>query len=412
MAGVCIARVSRARGGRARSVGGGVQFGKPSGVRPELCRALAVDAHGAYDGGAASRPVAEGVSVYEQGEQQVTDDHHGARLDKALAVIAACSRGEARRRIEAGAVFVDGQRCRVQSALVQAGQRLQWSAPPPDAAVPVAAGPRAAEAESAALAIIDEDPWLLVVAKPAGLQTAPGRAGGDSLLAHVQAHLRAAGGPRVGEVHRLDRETSGLLVFGKDVETVASLGRSLQRRQIGRGYLALVRSPAPPPAQRIAAPLRQVQGGDVRVHPCGAAAATRVLPLAWSPRSGLAWVALALESGRTHQARVHLAWAVGPVLGDSRYGDVPGSAALPSGTIGLHCARLGLRHPRDGSPRHWLCPPPPALVAGAQELGAPPDDWQELLRDLGRGTFDASAWQARRPCDIVEAPAVKASEVS
>ena len=314
-------------------------------------------------------------------EAQVPAEQEGQRLDRYLAEVGAISRGAARRLIEAGCVQVDEKRVRTQAHPLVPGTTLRWSEP--------------VESETPhSLDIVHEDSALWIICKPAGLDTVPPAQGGPSLLDLVRERLRLEGKPQVAESHRLDRETSGLLVFGRDTAAVSWLGRALQRRQIGRGYIALVRTLRPPAAMRIDAPLRPAARGGMEIHPTGAPAATRVVPLAYSAEAGLALVGITLETGRTHQARVHLSWALGPIVGDARYGDDRAGRLADAdesgrvGRIGLHSSRVGLRHPIDGTPRSWTRAPDDGFFELAEGVPALPPRWPDALRELGRGAFE------------------------
>ncbi len=310
----------------------------------------------------------------------IPDELDGLRLDVVLARLADISRGAARRAIDAGGVFLDGRRERTLAHTARAGAELRWTLAAPAADVP-----------DLSLDVVHEDARWLVVCKQPGLPTVPGPAGGDSLLGRVQALQRGQGRPQLAESHRLDRETSGLLCFGRDPDAVAALDRALARRQVGRGYLALVRCLRPPVAQRIDAALRPAPHAGVEVHPCGQPAATRALPLAFDPERGVALVAITLETGRSHQARAHLSYALGPIVGDQRYGDplaADARAGLAAPRVALHSARLGMRDPATGAARSWHRAPD----AGFFELGGwqqpLPETWTAILRELGRGEFD------------------------
>ncbi len=305
---------------------------------------------------------------------EVKEGDAGDRLDRFLAAATGDSRGQVRRAITAGAVRVDGRR-----------QRLQAHPVAPGTVIEIAAAP-AAVATGVELEILHEDEDLLVVCKPAGLPSVKPPQGGPSLLDLVCTHLRHQGLRSVGEVHRLDRDASGLMVFGRHREAVAALGTALADRRVSRGYLAWVRCIQSPVAQRIDAPLRSLSGGGVEVHPTGQLAATRLTPLAFDGVNRVALCGLSLESGRTHQVRAHLSWAVGPIIGDLRYGDPRADALGRSGwdRIALHAARLALRHPRTRQGMSWIAPPDASLLGDATFGLAPPEDWVAKLRDLGR----------------------------
>jgi 23S rRNA pseudouridine1911/1915/1917 synthase len=240
---------------------------------------------------------------------------------------------------------------------------------------------------------VHEDRALLVVDKPAGLPTQPPPRGGDALSLRVQKYLERKGTLRAGEVHRLDRDASGLVVYGRSRGATASLAEQFRLHTAGRHYLAIVRTALPVLPQVIDEPLAELGPGRMTLDPTGMPARTFVLPLAFDPERNAALVLCALDTGRTHQVRVHLAFAVGPIAGDVMYGDLPshgqasprlddvGEAVDPSGPgrIALHGAVLSLDHPDGGQPRTWVAAPGDdfwALVPGA-DLPLP-DGWAVL----------------------------------
>lgn len=290
-----------------------------------------------------------------------------SRLDRAVGALSGLSRRHAGRAITAGGVYVDGRRCRLPGAPVRVGQRLEvW----PDAQ------PTAEEAD---LTVLFEDPALWVVDKPAGLPTEPPRQGGDALTLRLQARF---GSPDIYASHRLDRDVSGVLAVGRDAPTRERLDQALRQRRVERGYVALVRTWNEPDAMVIDEPL-QTQRGRTKIAPWGAPARTRIAPLDFDAERGLALVAVRLESGRTHQARVHLAHAVGAIAGDRWYGDV----GAKRGRVALHAAwlripaELGLPqldvHQAPG-PDFWALSCTDGLAA---DLRLPPD-WLLRLQRL------------------------------
>lgn len=280
------------------------------------------------------------------GEALVPAEEAGHRLDQVLAELADVSRAAATRWIEAGRVLVDGH-ARPKSHRLDGGERLRWE--PLDAPVSPALVP-----ERRPLAIRFEDEHLLVVAKPAGLVVHPGAGHPtgtlvNALLGRDDPRLSAAGGKvRPGIVHRLDKDTSGLLLVAKDDRTHAALARDLAARRIERRYLALVQGHLEPDGT-VDAPIGRHPRDRKRmgVVPGGRRAVTH-----WQVLERLAGVDLVearLETGRTHQIRVHLSSIGHPVVGDLTYGADPRLAER----IGLerpflHAWRLGFGHPVSG----------------------------------------------------------------
>lgn len=303
----------------------------------------------------------------------VQQEQAGLRLDKVVATVTGWARAKVRRAVAAGAVQVDGQRCLVAAQLVTADQALLIFPVNPDRD----------HIDDGKLRVLFEDEALLVVSKPAGLPTQPPPRGGDALSLRVAAHLAEAkdaerrrdGQPHVGLVHRLDRDASGLLLFGKRREATAALSRGLRRHNMRRYYLALVRTAVHVPTGHIEEPLAPNDQGGARCHATGAPARTTVVQLAFDPAARLALVGLRLHTGRMHQARVHLAWGVGVIVGDRRYGDTVAAA----GRLALHCAALQLRHPRSGAILRWQSPLPTDFFAGAGATLALPGDWLQRI---------------------------------
>jgi len=282
----------------------------------------------------------------------------GERLDRFLTEIEGVgSRSAAERLLAEGKVLVDGA-ARPKSHRLEGGERVE-----------VELGPRPAglAPEPIELRIAWEDEHLLVVDKPAGLVVHPAAGHATGTLVHgLLAHAIAGGAEaeRPGIVHRLDRDTSGLLVVARSEEAHRSLQRLIRRRELVREYLALVRGRPRSRAGRIEAPI----GRDVRDP-------TRMSLDARVPRDAVthfevvellrahALLRVRLETGRTHQIRVHLA-AIGlPVAGDPVYG-VPGDLGLERQF--LHAARVAFEHPLTGERLDVSSPLPPDLVAALE----------------------------------------------
>jgi len=274
----------------------------------------------------------------------------GLRLDQALArLFHQYSRNRLQEWLRAGHITVDGRTARPRTQ-VTGGEKISVAPPrPPDAA------PRA---QRMPLKIVHEDAALMVIDKPAGLVVHPGAGQPDrtlmnALLAHAPA---LAGVPRAGIVHRLDKDTSGLLVVAKTVESQASLVRQLADRTMRRAYLALVQGD-PPASGTIDAPVGRDARARTRmaVTHRGKPARTTYRVLERFGRAAL--VECRLDTGRTHQIRVHFQHIRHPLVGDTVYrrGTRHG-IAFPRQA--LHAAELSLRHPVSGEAMTWRAPLP------------------------------------------------------
>lgn len=266
---------------------------------------------------------------------RVPEDAAGTRLDRFLAELPEVgSRAAAERLIEAGKVTVGGA-ARPKSHRVAAGDELEVE---PEAARPL-------EREAIPLRLAYEDEHLLVVDKPAGLVVHPGAGRETGTLVHALLGVTAGGEEetRPGIVHRLDRDTSGLLVVARSEEAYTRLQGLIRRRLVEREYVALVRGRPRSRRGRIEAPIGRDRRDPTRMSletetPREAATQFEIAELL--PRHAL--LRIRLETGRTHQIRVHLE-AIGlPVSGDRVYG-VPGDLGLDRQF--LHAARLAFPHP-------------------------------------------------------------------
>ena len=286
-------------------------------------------------------------------ELRVPDEAAGTRLDRFLATPLG-SRARAQALIEGGRVRVDGA-IRAKRHLVAPGEAIQVDEAPPDGA--------SAPVGSAPFTVAYEDEHLLVVDKPAGVVVHPARGHWDGTLAQA-LEGRASGGEepwRAGIVHRLDRDTSGLLVVAKSDEVHRALKALLAKRRLRREYLALVDGHPPARTGTIEAPIgrhrrdRKLMSIDsedpreARTH----FEIERLLPAA-------ALLRVALETGRTHQIRVHLAAIGHPVCGDPQYG-VKDRFGLERQF--LHATRLAFTHPVTGAEVDVSSPLPADLAA-------------------------------------------------
>jgi 23S rRNA pseudouridine1911/1915/1917 synthase len=264
------------------------------------------------------------------------------------------SRASAERLLEAGSVLVDGQ-ARGKSYKLAGGEEIAIEPPEPRTSGPPVAPPE--------LTVAYSDEHLFVVDKAAGVvvHPAPGHAGGT--LAHALAAAGAAGGKeeRPGIVHRLDRDTSGLLVVARSPETYTRLQRLVRRRALTREYLGLVAGKPRSRRGTIEAPIGRDRHDRLR-HSLDTAtpraAVTHFEVEELLPQHAL--LRVRLETGRTHQIRVHLAAIDLPVSGDPLYG-VAGDLGLQRQF--LHATRLAFEHPVTGAAVDVTSPLPPDLAA-------------------------------------------------
>ncbi len=305
----------------------------------------------------------------------------GQRLDRAVSLLTGCSRSQADVMIDGGRVSVDDRVIASRARRVRAGERLSIAgplgpspdpAPTPDPAVEVA--------------VVWSDADVIVVDKPAGLVVHPGagnRTGTlvQGLLARFPdlADLAAVADgtterDRPGIVHRLDKGTSGLLMVARTPVARAALTSQLAARQVGRQYETLVAGIVESDEGLIDAPLGRTTHDPTRigVQAAGRPARTRYRVEARfrEPRSA-SRLRCQLETGRTHQIRVHLASIGHPVVGDDRYGGrlLGGWRPLPTGRQFLHAAWLAFNHPVTGERLSFSSPLPPDLQAVLDVIG-------------------------------------------
>ncbi|MEI6211958.1 MAG: RluA family pseudouridine synthase [bacterium] len=272
------------------------------------------------------------------------------RLDVWLAAtLPGFSRSRAQMLLRAGQVTRNEAPCR-SSETIRPGQTFEVQVPPPAPAIP--------QAEARPLDIVYEDADIVVIDKPAGLvvHPAPGHAAGtlvNALLHHCQDLAGIGGIERPGLVHRLDKDTTGLLVVAKHDAAMAGLVQSFQAHQIRKEYLAIVHATPPHASGTLTTligrdPTNRKRMAVVREHGKTATTHYRV-----EERFPVATLVLArIETGRTHQIRVHLARLGTPIAGDSLYGGTRRDRNLPlrPDRPMLHAARLAFTHPISGKP--------------------------------------------------------------
>jgi 23S rRNA pseudouridine1911/1915/1917 synthase len=313
----------------------------------------------------------------------------GQRLDVYLARASGLSRARVQDLIDQGAVLVDGHPQKPRYT-VHAGERMTLVLPD---ITPLALTP-----EPIPLDILYEDEHLLVLNKPAGLVVHPGAGRTTGTLVHaLLAHCRnlpgIGGVERPGIVHRLDRDTSGVMVVAKSETAQVSLSGQFKNRVVRKRYLALVHGEVTRETGRIEAAIGRREHDRKRMgvkREGGRAARTAYHVVRRFP--GMTLVELALETGRTHQIRVHLAHIGHPVIGDAAYGGRRERRAAPWGDDRpsrqmLHAWTLGFRHPLTEDWLEFTAPPPPDFLAtaGAADLESlldtPSPDYSRRIRE-------------------------------
>jgi len=295
--------------------------------------------------------------VVEATQLTIPPEAAGQRLDAWLArALPELSRSHIQRSIEQGLATVNGQAVKA-SARLQGGESVALHAAPPTSPT--------LEPEPIPLTVIYEDDDLLVVDKPAGLvvHPAPGHSSGtlvNALLARWRTFKGPQGGLRPGIVHRLDKDTSGLLMVAKSDAAMLKLAAQLKERRVKKEYLALVEGRLEPAEGRIEAPVGRhpTQRQHMAVIRGGRNATSHYTVERYLP--GFSLVRVKPVTGRTHQIRVHLAFTGHPVAGDQFYGrqQVPN---LPRQF--LHATRLGFFQPTSGQWLELESPLPPDLAS-------------------------------------------------
>ena len=286
-------------------------------------------------------------------EHTVAEDEAGQRLDRVLAdAFPNLSRTRIKALIETGWLNVEQRTVTETSRRVKPAEHLVLEVPDPR--------PSTLRAQSIPLTIVHEDEHLLVIDKPAGLVVHPaaGHADGtlvNALLAHCGESLSGIGGEaRPGIVHRLDKDTSGLMMVAKTDDAHVRLSAALSARRVTRRYLAIVRDRVNPPSGEIAGAIGREPRHRKRMAVVASGGKPALTRYETRQNWGLAatLVACSLATGRTHQIRVHMASIGHPVLGDALYGgrtgrlrDVSREAAAALGRQALHAATLAFHHP-------------------------------------------------------------------
>lgn len=286
---------------------------------------------------------------------EVGPEEAGERLDRLAARRLGVSRSVVQRLIGAGELWVNGGPS-TASYKARGGERVEARLPEP-----------APGAEDIPVPVVFEDEYLLVVDKPAGLVVHPGAGNASGTLVNALLHLGIGGGEdptRPGVVHRLDRDTSGLLVLAKGEPGYSRLVRMLSERRVRRVYRTLVVGAGLPETGTVDSPVgRDPENPTIMAAGLGKSAVTHFELLAEA--AGHTMLRVRLETGRTHQIRVHLAAIGHPVYADPLYG-----AAVPGKRLWLHAERLAFRHPVSGEELEFRSEIPQDLRDSALALDA------------------------------------------
>jgi 23S rRNA pseudouridine1911/1915/1917 synthase len=286
----------------------------------------------------------------------------GLRLDRVVAMVTGRSRAEAAALVDAGAVAIGGRPITARSHRVSEGDVLELPGVEPPEDVALVADP------ALAVPAVHEDEHLLVVDKPAGLVVHPGAGQTAGTLVHGllarYPEIRTVGQPdRPGIVHRLDRGTSGLMLVARTDLAYEGLVAMLAAREVDRRYRALVWGTLDSPTGLVDAPIGRSARDRTRmaVTMTGKEARTAYeVERSYHEPVAVTELRCKLETGRTHQIRVHLASIGHPVVGDGRYGG--DRASLPCPRPWLHAERLALDHPVTGEPLTFTSAIPPELT--------------------------------------------------
>ena len=296
-------------------------------------------------------------------ELTAATEHAGVRLDAFLSADGALTRSQAARLIAEGRVRVNGKPA-AKSARLSGGETVTVDVPQlRETALPP---------QDIPLDVVYEDDDVIVVNKPTGLvvHPAPGHPDGtlvNALLHHCGDSLSGIGGEkRPGIVHRIDRDTSGLIIAAKNDAAHLALSAQLKDHSLSRTYECLVTGNMKQDSGTVDAPIGRSSADrkKMAVVPTGRRAVTHWEVIARYP--GVTHLRCRLETGRTHQIRVHMAYIGHPILGDTVYGakkPVPGLTGQC-----LHAAGLRFVHPRTGEPVELHCPLPPEFTAMLQKL--------------------------------------------
>ena len=294
-------------------------------------------------------------SLPEREEHTISPGEEGERLDRLVASLTGMSRSAARRAVEDGLVSVDGESA-TPARKVRGGETV---------AVEIVAEPDL-ESEDISVPVLFEDEHVIVADKPAGLVVHPGAGHPSGTLVNALLSRGISGGDdpsRPGVVHRLDRDTSGLLALAKSEKAHAGMVAQLSERRVSRVYRAVAVGEGLPRTGTVDSPVgRHPHNPILMAAGVGKSAVTHFEVL--QSAQGHTMLRASLETGRTHQIRVHLCAIGHPVYADPLYGK-----AIEGQRLWLHAEELSFAHPVSGEELSFEAPIPADLLASAESLG-------------------------------------------
>lgn len=327
-----------------------------------------------------------GVSFHDVGEGEA-----GLRLDRWFQQhFPDLPYGHLNKLLRTGQIRVDGRRAKPNTRL-EASQRIRV---PPILPAPEGTArrrePAAISAEEAAALrerVLFQDDWVIALDKPAGLAVQ----GGTGQTRHLDRLLDAlprVGGERPRLIHRLDRDTSGVLLLARTAEAARKLGEAFKSRNTQKIYWAVVQGRPKPAEGRLELPIAKQPGGRgelMAVTLGGQPAETQYLTVSYDSARKLSWLILQPLTGRTHQLRVHMAALGTPILGDGKYGQVSKGPDGGRLRLHLHAREIALPHPADGTTLRVTAPLPEHMAPTFEASGFQQSRGDNLALRLGEG---------------------------
>ena len=307
---------------------------------------------------------AESLDLAEESQVFVVSvSEHGQRLDRCLAEwVPELSRSYLSQLVQEGCVQLQGQVVVKAAAKLKVGEHVCIHIRPTPAA-------KAFRPEAVSIDVVFEDADILVINKPVGLVVHPGAGNWSGTLLNGLLHRYPAAShlPRAGIVHRLDKNTSGLMVVARTREAMAHLVDQLSNRTVERVYLALAQGRmGEGEVFEVDQPIGRDPKNRLRMAVVGSGKPAQTQARVLDAVDGFGLLRCKLKTGRTHQIRVHMAWSGYPLVGDTLYG---GQVRWGLAAQALHAHDLALIHPKTGERMHWWVSPPPSLMQALVQSG-------------------------------------------